>query len=85
MEIKTKYGIDEDVYLCFLEEDGLIRVARVKVDEIVIANDGVNYYTKPWIGDSWKEDDFVTVGNPELLYKKVRELNKKFLEEEENE
>ena len=80
MNIKTKYNIGEDVYLCFLEEDGLIRVARVKVDEILITNDGVSYYTKPWIGESWKEDDFVTVGNPELLYKKVRELNKKFLE-----
>lgn len=82
MQINTEYKLNEEVYLCFLEKDGLIRVTKVKIDEISIRDDGVFYYTKPWVGEDWEEYNLIPINNPELLIKRINEL---IVEEEENE
>ena len=75
MNIKTKFKIGEEVYIIFKENDGIIRLFKDEVTEIVINDKGILYYGDI-LCEEFKENQLISFNNKELLVEKIDELIK---------
>ena len=74
MDIKTKFKIGEEVYIIFKEEhDGLVRLFKDKVTEIVISNEPPLYYGEIMC-EEFREEELVSIHNNEELIKRIEKL-----------
>ena len=75
MNIKTKFKIGEEVYIIFKENDGIIRLFKDEVTEIVINDKGILYYGDI-LCEEFKENQLISFNDKELLVEKIDELIK---------
>lgn len=79
MNIKTKFELGEKVY-CVYKEDNIIKLFVDEVAEIVVSNDGIDYYGEIMC-EEFKENEVVAYNDKEGLLNKIEELSS---EKEEN-
>ena len=72
MKIETKFKIDDEVYIIF-KEDGIVKLFRDVIKEIVITKGHIIYYGKIMC-EEFEEDEIVSINNNEELIKKIIEL-----------
>lgn len=77
MNLELKYKFNDEVYVVFKEDDGMVRVFKDKVKEISMSEEyGLNYYVDRY--DEFKEEELIPVDRPDLLVERIDML----LEEE---
>lgn len=81
MTIECKHNFDDEVYVVFKEDDGLVRIFKDKVSEISYSKKhGLNYYVG--ICEDFKEEELIPINKPDLL---IERINKLLSEEVDNE
>lgn len=74
MKIEIKYGIDEEVYIVFKEQD-TVQVIKGKIVEFSYSTKyGLCYYIDVPRYDGFKEDEIIAVDDKEGLIKKIDKL-----------
>lgn len=77
MTIDLKYKFNDEVYVVFKEDDGIVRVFKDKVKEISMSEEhGLIYYIDRF--EDFKEEELISVDRPDLLVERIDML----LEEE---
>lgn len=82
MEIKTKYEIDQKIWIVY-KNKGEVCMYCEPISDIVIDRNGLVYGTENSY-DEIKEEDIITEDNKDKLFKKIKQLMKE-IDEEENE
>lgn len=74
MKLEIKYGIDDEVYAVFKEQD-TVQVIKGKINEFSYSTKyGLSYYIDVPRYDDFKEDEIIAVDDKEGLVKKIDEL-----------
>lgn len=77
MTIDLKYKFNDEVYVVFKEDDGMVRVFKDRIKEFSMSEEhGLTYYVDRF--EDFKEEELIPVDRPDLLVERIDML----LEEE---
>ena len=75
MTIECKHSLDDEVYVVFKEDDGVVRVFKDKISEISYSEKhGLNYYVG--ICEDFKEEELIPIDKTNLLIERINKLLK---------
>lgn len=83
MTIECKHNLDDEVYVVFKEDDGIVRVFKDKISEIAYSKKhGLNYYVG--ICEDFKEEELIPIDKPNLLIERINKLLSEEVKDDNN-
>ena len=73
MKFESKFNIDDEVFMYYIEYDNCIIISKHKVEQVIFDKDGVRYFVSDWC-ESVDEEYMIHVTNYELLMSKINEI-----------
>lgn len=74
MKLDLKYKFGDEVYVAYIEDDGIVRVFKDKIVEFSMSEEyGLHYYVDKMC-EEFKEEDLILVSEPDDLLLRIDEL-----------
>lgn len=74
MKLNLKYKFGDEVYVVYIEDDGIVRVFKDKVVEFSMSEEyGLHYYVDKMC-EEFKEEELVRINDTDGLVNRINEL-----------
>ena len=74
MKLDLKYNFGDEVYVVYIEDDGIVRIFKDKVTEFAMSEEyGLHYYVDK-ICEEFKEEELVSINDPGELLIRIDKL-----------
>lgn len=74
MKLDLKYNFGDEVYVVYIEDDGIVRVFKNKVVEFSMSKEyGLHYYVDKMC-EEFKEEELVRIDDTVSLVKRINKL-----------
>ena len=74
MKLDLKYKFRDEVYVVYIEDDGIVRVFKDKIVEFSMSEQhGLHYYVDKMC-EEFEEEDLIQIDKPHLLIARINEL-----------
>ena len=74
MNLNLKYKFGDEVYVVYIEDDGIVRVFKDKITEFVMSEQyGLHYYVDKMC-EEFEEEELISVNDPGGLLMRIDKL-----------
>ena len=73
MKFESKFNLDDEVFMYYIEYDNCITISKHKVEQIIFDKDGVRYFVSNWC-ESVDEEYMIHTTDYDVLVSKINEV-----------
>lgn len=73
MKFESKFNIDDEVFMYYIEYDNCITISKHKVEQVIFDKDGVHYFVSDWC-ESVDEENMIHITDYDVLVSKINEI-----------
>lgn len=73
MKFESKFNLDDEVFMYYIEYDNCITISKHKVEQVVFNKDGVRYFVSDWC-EPINEEYMIHTTDYDVLVSKINEV-----------